>query len=164
MAKPKEVKEMNVELKSVTTKPKINALNLETMQEEGVEVSRTEYKAPAYDPKEHGDDENAFTAAVLAAAEALVGSVSNRIDALLRYASQMSYQDGKTAAFSNGKYLTREIANTVCTIMQANSKFADMGKGDVLNAFKAGVLAGKPGALKVLKLAQEMTAAADLDI
>lgn len=160
MVEEKEVPVVTVVLKESTSKPKMVALNLETMQEESIEIARTEYKLPET-PKDVTEED--FIAAAFLVAQNLVGSVSDQVEALLRFASARTYAVNKDAALKGGKYLTKELANNVVTIMQGNVKFQEMSKSDVLDVFKKGVLRGAPGALRTLQLAQDAAAAAEME-
>lgn len=142
-------------LKVTELKPKQKVLNLETNEDAEIEVVSQRFELPKYDEKIHGTKQT-FVHAAMLAATALVQPVEQQIDALLYRATQNSYQAGKTAALAGGNYLTADLRSNIVQIMRGNNAYADMSATDCFNKWKAGYKEQKPGAIKVLTMAQDM--------
>lgn len=160
-----------VELKVTKLSPKQKVFDLAINEESEITVESVRYEAPAYDAKVGGwkngetlvtGTAEEFEAGLLAAASALIQPVSKQIEAFLYRATQESYQDGKTKALSTGNYLTQDLRGKIVQIMRGNNTYADMKATDCFDRWKTGYLAGKPGAIKVLTMAQDFGEFGDL--
>lgn len=162
MAKTNEVKEGVALLKAVSITSTIlkqtqKWLNLETgVDDESVEITQTKYAAPTYSEKEYGGTEELFKQELLSAAQLLIQPIDRQIDALLYRATQDSYQAGKEVAMSKGNFLTPDLRGKIVQVMRGSQAFADMSAKEALEYWKAGYMAKKPGALKVLQTAQAL--------
>lgn len=144
-----------LDLKITKLTPTQSVLNLETNEEEKIVVSSVRYELPKYDSVVHGSPEE-FLNSAMAAAQLLVNPVEKQVDALLYRATQDSYQSGKLAALSAGKYLTQDLRTNIVQIMRGNNAYADMSASDCFVKWKSGYKEQKPGAIKVLTMAQDM--------
>lgn len=120
-----------------------------------IELKYTKYVVPEFDAKKYGTRES-FDAALFTAAQALVNPVSVQVEALVYRATQDSYQAGKTAALAAGDYLTSELKSKIVQVMKGNQAFVDTSASDCFARWKAGFIAKKAGALKILDTAKAL--------
>lgn len=140
-------------------------LNLETGEDTQITVVQTKYIAPSYEPKYGTEAE--FETALFDAASSLMGTNAKRIDAFLYRATQDSYQAGKTAALSAGKFLTSDLKARIIQVMRGNVAFAEASAKDCYDRWVSGYLGtrgegAKNGATKVLRAAEDMGDFGDL--
>lgn len=142
-------------LKVTDLKPKQKVLNLETNEDAEIEVISQRFELPKYDAAVHGTRAD-FARSAMLAASALVQPVEQQIDALLYRATQNSYQAGKATALASGNFLTQDLRTNIVQIMKGNNAYADFSASECFNKWKAGFAEKKPGAIKVLTMAQDM--------
>lgn len=161
-------------LKVTELKPKQNVLDLETNEDAAIEVKSVRYEAPVFQtgktPESTGwtctidgkpqfvpGTAEEFEQALYNAAEALIQPRSKQIEAFLYRATQESYQAGKAAALAAGNYLTQDLRKRIVSIMSMMNAYAEVSASDCYKRWLSGYKEGKPGALKLLKMAQDQT-------
>jgi hypothetical protein len=119
-----------------------------------IELKYEKYTLPSYDPK--FGTENQFLAGLFTAVQNLVADKTTQLEALLYRATQDSYQNGKAAALSTGEYLTSELKAKIVQVMKSNQAFMELTAKECVDKWKAGFIAKKPGALKILDTAKAL--------
>jgi hypothetical protein len=150
-------KTKDVVLKATTTAQQQKVMDLESGREDAtIEVKMTKYTAPEYDSAKYDLTEEEFNAAVMEKAAELIQPASARLAAFLNYATSASYQAGKAAALATGNYLSSDLKARIVQVMRGNQSFVDLSAKDCFERWKAGYLAKKAGALKILDVAKSL--------
>lgn len=122
-----------------------------------IDVVMTKYIAPEYDAKKFEPlSESEFEESLFEAARSLIEPVADQIQAFLIKATSDSYQAGKAAALAGGDYVTSDLKAKIVQVMRGNQNFTDISAKDCFERWKAGYLAKKPGATKVLDTAKAL--------
>lgn len=147
-----------VKIITQTTKQQQKVMDLETGKEDAtIEVVMTKYIAPEYDATKFSPLTASEFESVLAERSAeLIQPVSAQIAAFLNAATSASYQAGKTAALATGNYLTAELKARIIQVMRGNQAFVELSAKDCFERWKAGFMAKKTGAFKVLETAKAL--------
>jgi|SRR5712671_6828058 len=147
-----------VEILVQTLKQSQKVMDLETGDENAtIDLVMKKYIAPEYDAKTHAPlTEEEFNAVVLESAAALVQPVGEQIKAFLNKATSDSYQAAKTAALAKGNFLTTDLKARIIMVMRGNQNFADNSAKECFDKWKAGFMAKKAGATKVLDTAKAL--------
>jgi len=152
----KETEKMakTVDLKITNLSPKQKVMNLDTNEETEITVTSQRFEAPDYDEALYASTEE-FETDLLHTVMALVTPKAKQIEAFLKYATSESYQSGKSAALATGNFMSSELRGRLVQIMRGNNAFAEMSASDAYKYWLNGYKEKKPGALKLLKTAQD---------
>lgn len=133
-------------------------MDLESGKEDAtIDVVMTKYIAPDYDSAKFAPlSEQEFEESLFETARSLVQPVAAQIQAFLIKATSDSYQAGKATALAGGDYVTSELKAKIVQVMRGNQNFVDISAKDCFERWKAGYLAKKPGATKVLDTAKAL--------
>lgn len=151
----KEVKKMNVAIKAVELKQKQSVMDLETGRDADIELVYSRFVAPEWDGKTGTEEEH--EKALLSEAAKLVPGAMAKVNAFITFAASQSYQNAKREALAKGNYLTQELRSKIVVFMRSMEQFADLSAKDCFERWKAGYLAGKPAAKKILSIVQQDT-------
>lgn len=123
---------------------------------EGAEITLeyVKYTVPTYTEKEFGGTEAEFEQAILEAASNLVQPVSAQILALTNKATQDEYQNAKATALATGNFLSTDLKGRIVQVMRGNQAYQERTAKECFDLWKAGFMAKKPGAVKVLDIAK----------
>lgn len=138
-------------------KQKQKVMDLETGNEGAeIELVYPKYLAPEYDATKFPGTAEEFEKAVLENAMALVSPISEQIKSFLNYATSAGYQTAKTAALATGNYLSSDLKARIIQVMRGNQAFAELPAKECYDRWKAGFMAKKVGAFKVLETAKAL--------
>jgi hypothetical protein len=147
-------------IKSTELKPKQSFINLDSGNEEKIEVKSERFELVPFtgDVSKHFDgDKNAFLQAALEQAAAMVSPVTEQIEAFLKYATSQSYQDGKKSALSSGNYLSEDVKSAISRFMGNLSTYSELTAKERFERWSEGYKQKKPGAVAILEKVMQAT-------